>query len=150
MIFKVKNLDNIFNLFEEFENQSNSNDETSLLVDFSDHPLYWISGFNKVLSNKKFFLEYPSKNFKDLFPKETESKKYEEIGEILMFKKAWEFIQNINTENRFHNECLEKKNSEIFSKNIILTIKFFEKKEEYEKCALLQKIENKLKEFSLI
>ena len=41
------NLDRIFNSFDN-ENY-NSDDESSLLVDFSEHPLYWIGGFNKII-----------------------------------------------------------------------------------------------------
>ena len=49
-------LDRIFNLFNN-ENSS-SDDESSLLVDFSEHPLYWIGGFNKIISNHLFFKNY--------------------------------------------------------------------------------------------
>ena len=47
---------NLDKVFEEFnKNNKSENDETSLLIDFSDHPLFWISGFNKVMDNHLFF-----------------------------------------------------------------------------------------------
>ncbi len=65
-----------------------------------------------------------------------------------MFAKAWEFIKNIKLDNIFHVDCLKNKVSEEFIDNIIITIKFYESLEEYEKCAHLKNIENKLKELS--
>jgi hypothetical protein len=49
------NLNKIFDLFDK---EYNANDESSLLVDFSEHPLFWIGGFNKLISNHLFFKQY--------------------------------------------------------------------------------------------
>ena len=40
-------------IFDSF-NQSNKDDDNNLLVDFSDHPLFWIGGFNKLITNHLF------------------------------------------------------------------------------------------------
>ena len=48
------NLTNIFDMFDNPNKSDNEPDETSLLIDFSDHPLYWINGFTKIINNHVF------------------------------------------------------------------------------------------------
>jgi hypothetical protein len=137
------NINYIFNLFSE---NCNSDDETSLLVDFSEHPLFWIGGFNKLIKNHLFFKEYTVKMFKNISP-ELEINEVEKAGEYLMFEKAWGYLKNFNLDNSFHVECIKDKASKEFSDNLGLAMVFFEEVEEYEKCALLKKINDKVKEF---
>jgi hypothetical protein len=137
-------INNIFNLFNN--SQDDEYDDTSLLIDFSDHPLFWIGGFNKLIGNHLFFKEHTIKIFKHISP-ELNIEEVEKAGEHLMFEKAWEYIKNINLENQFHIECIRDKSSEEFLKNIDFALRFFEELEEYERCALLKGIENKIKEF---
>jgi len=138
------NINSLFNLFNNDYNDP-QDDESSLLMDFSEHPLYWISGFNKVISNHLFFTKFTAKMFKDASP-DLDLEEMEKVGEQLMFAKAWEFIKNIKLDNIFHVDCLKNKASEDFIDNVIITINFYESLEEYEKCAHLKNIENKLKE----
>ena len=140
------NINSLFNLFNNDYNDP-QNDESSLLVDFSEHPLYWISGYNKVISNHKFFTKYTAKMFKEVDP-ELDLEEIEKVGEQLMFDKAWNYIKHIKIDNPFHVDCLKTKKSDEFIDNLIMTIKFYESLEEYEKCAHLKNIENKLKELT--
>ena len=140
-IFKM-NINNIFNLFSD----QPQDDETELLVDFSEHPLYWIGGFNKVIANHSYFQQYTVKMFKDASPSLDEDE-VEAAGNHLMFEKAWEHIKDIKLSNPFHIECLSKKASLGFCKNLEYAVQHFEQFEEYEKCALLKGIEVKVKEF---
>jgi hypothetical protein len=139
-------VNNIFNLFNE--DYINNDDETSLLIDFSEHPLYKISGFNKIINNHLFFKNYTVKIFKNI-PNDLNLEEIEKAGEYLMFEKAWGYIKDINLKNPFHVECICKKVSPDFLENLDISIKFFEEYEEYEKCALLKGIEEKVREFSL-
>lgn len=138
-------INNIFNLFNE---DYINDDESSLLMDFSEHPFYKISGFNKIINNHLFFKNYSLKMFRNI-SNDLNTEEIERAGEYLMFDKAWGYIKDINVENPFHVECIGKKISPDFIENLDLSIRFFEKYEEYEKCALLKKIEEKAKEFSL-
>ena len=139
------NIDNIFNLFNE---DLPNDDETSLLIDFSEHPLYWIGGFNKIISNHLFFTKYTAKVFKNISP-ELNIDDVEKAGEYLMFDKAWDYIKNIKLDNPFHIECINKKISPEFEGNLDVAIKFFEVLELYERCALLKGIKDKIKELSI-
>jgi hypothetical protein len=136
------NINNIFRAFnDDFEDE-----ETEMLIDFSSHPFYWIGGFNKIIDNHAFFSKYTSKVFKNISP-ELNIDEVEKAGEHLMFDKAWDYIKNINLNNPFHVECIGKKSSVEFLSNLNIAIIFYESLEEYEKCALLKNIENKIKEF---
>lgn len=137
-------LNKIFNIFSN--NIEPEDEETSLLIDFSSHPLYWIGGFNKILNNKKFFKEY-TKHIFDNLKSELNLEDIEKAGEYLMFEKAWGYIKNIDINNSFHIECIKEKYSDEFINNLKVAITFFESKEEYEKCGLLFNILEKLKNF---
>lgn len=136
-------LDKIFNLFSK---EYDVNDDTSLLIDFSEHPLYWIGGFNKLINSHLFFTQYTVKTFKNISP-DINIKELEAAGEELMFRKAWGYIKFIDLNKTFHVECLKNKASEDFIENLQVAILFFEGLEEYEKCALLKGIQDKIKEF---
>jgi hypothetical protein len=75
-----------------------------------------------------------------------DDEKIEQIGNNLMFNKAWEYIRDINLNNPFHLECISKKSDNVFLGHIKQSISYFEKLEEYEKCDILKKIELKIKE----
>lgn len=140
------NINNIFDLFDDNNPEQKSEDDISLLVDFSEHPFYWIGGFNKIIANHSYFQKYAIEVVKGTSLEKNE----EEInitGDKLMFEKAWGYICNINLTNPFHVECLGKKSSFEFIKNLKLSIQHFEQYEEYEKCALLKGIESKIKYF---
>lgn len=141
-------LKRIFDLFNEDHNNSNKGyyDEASLLVDFSEHPLYWISGFNKVIDNHIFFKNYTAKTFKNISP-DINLEELEIAGEELMHSKAWDYIKNLDINKAFHLEYIKAKATKEFASNLQLCITFYERFEEYEKCALLKGIENKVNEF---
>ena len=137
-------LNKIFSMFDEGD--SKDTDEVSLLVDFSDHPLYWISGFNKIINNYVFFTQYIAKNFNNISP-ELNQEEIDTIGVTLLFNRSWEYIKRLNLDNPFHIDCLKIKSTESLNDSLEAAILFFEKIEEYEKCAFLKNIQDKVKDF---
>ena len=138
---------NLKNIFDAFNSENfNNDDETSFLMDFSEHPLFWISGFNKIIDNHLFFKQYTVKTFKNISP-DVDIDELEKAGEELMFRKAWDYIKSINLEKKLHIECIKTKTSKDFIYNLQISIQFFEALEEYEKCAHMKDIQNKIEEF---
>lgn len=135
----------IFDVFDQNDDQKET-DDVSLLVDFSEHPLYWIGGFNKLIANHLFFKKYTAKMFKNMSP-DGDIETLERAGEYLMFNRAWEYIKDLNVYNSFHMECLKTKSDDVLYNSLEAAIRFFEDLEEYEKCALLKEIQDKVKEF---
>lgn len=139
-------LNSIFDAFDQPEDNQKI-DEVNLLMDFSEHPLYWIGGFNKIISNHLFFKKYTVKTFKDISP-DSNLEMLELAGEHLMFEKAWNYIKNLNINNPFHIDCLKIKSNETLLDSLGETLRFFENIEEYEKCILLKELQNKVKDFT--
>lgn len=134
-------------IFAAFDDENASNDETSLLVDFSEHPLYFISGFNKTISTYLFFHEYVNKNFNNI-PSQTLENSFElETNDKIIFDKAWDFIKKLDIDKPFHIECIKMKSNDKFIHHLQKTISFFEQHEEYHKCGFLKNLEDKVKEF---
>lgn len=139
----IMNFDKIFDSF----NQPEKEDDLNLLVDFSDHPLFWIGGFNKLIANHLFFKKYTAKMFKNMSP-DNDIETLERAGEYLMFNRAWDYIKNLNVDNSFHMDCLKTKSDGELYNTLEVTLRYFEDLEEYEKCELLKKVQDKVKEFS--
>jgi len=137
-------LNSIFSAFDQPDDPKI--DDTNLLVDFSEHPLYWIGGFNKVISNHLFFKKYTAKMFKNVVPS-YDLETLEQAGEHLMFNKAWDYIKNFNINNSFHIDCLKTKSDDSLLVSLGTALQFFEDLEEYEKCILLKDIQDKVREF---
>ncbi len=69
----------------------------------------------------------------------------EEAGEHMAFFRGWSFIEDVNLELEVWQDCLKIQDSELLGEALKMSIKFFESIEEYEKCALLTKIQKFLK-----
>lgn len=133
-------INKIFNLFDEGNFSKDATDDVSLLIDFSEHPLYWIGGFGKLVNNYIYFSQH-------LIEKPNIDKDKLEISDILLYNKAWEYIRKLNVNNLIHLDCLKVKSNESLYNALEATLKFFEKYEEYEKCAFLKQIQEKVKDF---
>lgn len=136
-------LNKIFNMFEEYEGKE---DDTNLLIDFSEHPLYWIGGFNKIISNYLVFVKYTSNIFKNM-SNDIREEDLDKVSTLILFERAWEYISKFNIDNKFHLECLKIKSSESLKDALEIAINHYEQLEEYEKCAFLKNILDKVKEF---
>ena len=64
-----------------------------------------------------------------------------------MFRKAWDYIKNIDLNKALHIDVIKSKSNVEFIEHLVLTINFYEVLEEYEKCAHLKTIQNKVEEF---
>jgi len=138
-MYNKMDINKIFNLFEGINKDIPDEDDNTLLVDFSEHPLYWIGGFNKLINNYIYFNKY-------LVDKSIDKDRLE-ISNILLYNRAWEYIKRLDTNNSLHLDCLKVKSNESLDIALDSTIKFFEKYEEYEKCAFLKNIQEKVKDF---
>ncbi len=128
--------DKIFDLFKSSGEEETYNE----LEQYKQHPLYFIGMFTKLINN------YYSLN-KSLIPffkfidEELQPEDVNKAGEFIVLSKAYEHICNIDVNNKQHQEALFIKSHDISLKtNLELSIKYFEKYEEYEKCKVLKEI----------
>jgi len=139
-------INDLFKLFSEEDKESPKNDTPTL--DFTEHPVYWVGMFTKIIKNHKGFDLYIKKIFNKLTPElEIEIDKMEELGDWVTFNRAWFYIEKINLKNDFHYEYLTSTATPDIIMALDVTIAHFERLEEYEKCAHLSDIKNELKDF---
>jgi len=128
--------DKIFSLFKVSGEEEAYNE----LEKYKKHPLYIIGMFKKLISNY-----YSSRKNLILFFNKIDSElskdDLDRAGEFIVLNKAYDYISQINVNNRTHQESLFfSLKDPMLKENIILSISYFEKYEEYEKCKVLKEI----------
>lgn len=111
-----------------------SDDDNIVAIDFTEHPIYLLGMFKKLILNHKIF---KSKNLfllKSLDP-DMNINDAEIIGDFVMFNRAWHYIKDVNPLNETHKQIIESSFSTNLIDSIDSAISYFENKEEYEKCA---------------
>jgi hypothetical protein len=135
------NIDKIFNMFEP---EVKPAPEDIVLVDFKDHPYYWVGMFKKIMLNYDLF----SKKFISLF-REDGSKvnmaDVEKAGEHFVYERAWEYISKLDIEVPLHLNSLLQFKDHTLVNNLNKTLLHFQEIEEYEKCGFILKLVNELK-----
>ena len=126
-----------------FEPEVKPAPEDIVLVDFKDHPYYWVGMFKKIMLNYDLF----SKKFISLF-REDGSKvnmaDIEKAGEHFVYERAWEYISKLDIEVPLHLNSLLQFRDPVLIKDLNKTLLHFQEIEEYEKCGFILKLINKL------
>jgi hypothetical protein len=135
MISKEK----IFSLFD-------SPNTMDVHEDFMDSPYTKIGMFNKIIINNKIFLQ-KLKYSLDRIKKTYSEESINEYTAFVTFNRAFFYINQVDINNNIHVDALTCYNPEQLIYNLEQSILYFEKNEEYEKCAHLFKIKNFLEEF---
>ena len=135
------NIDKIFNMFKP---EVKSSPENIVLVDFKDHPYYWIGMFKKIMLNYDVF----SKKFISMFHgdgSKVDTADIERAGEHFVYERAWEYINKLDITIPLHLSTLIQYKDPVLIKNLNQTLLHFQDSEEYEKCAFILKLIEELK-----
>jgi hypothetical protein len=135
------NIDKIFNMFES---ESKPAPEDIVLVDFKDHPYYWVGMFKKIMLNYDVF----SKKFISLFREDgsqVDTADIEKAGEHFVYERAWEYISKLDIIIPLHLSTLIQYKDPILIKNLNQTLLHFQDSEEYEKCGFILRLIEELK-----
>jgi hypothetical protein len=138
-------LDNIFELFSSNEDLDGKNELVH--IDFTQTPTYWVGMYKKLVLNHINFNKKVLKFFKEA-NKELEIEDVKEAGEFVVYNRAWYYIQNVDINIEEHVLAIENYADEYLDTSLKLGIHFFEEQEEYEKCAHLKHILDKIQEIS--
>jgi len=139
--------DKIFGLFDgEEPNSLPEKDKVAdALLDFKEHPLFWVGMFKKLIHNHKTF-NRKIMNFFSQMDEELDLYDVEQAGEFVVYNRAWFWISKIDIQISSHQDALLHYADEYLLTYVRFAISYFEELEEYEKCAQLVKIQNFLKE----
>jgi hypothetical protein len=102
--------------------------------------------FKKVILNHNNF----NKKVLQFFEKadqEIDLDDVKDAGEYIVYNRAWTYIENVDLNDIIHVKTVEKYADEYLDVALKLSINFFEQTEQYERCALLVKILNKVNTF---
>ena len=139
------NKDRIFNLFSTTPEVKEKEEKRISIEEFIESPYAKIGMFTKLILNHFVFQEKLKKFLK------TEEPAYsientKEAANYTVFNKAWEYIREIDIENKDHINALIGFNPIVFNKALTSDIVYFQDGEEYEKCAHIFKIQEIVKE----
>jgi hypothetical protein len=138
-------IDNIFGLFSH-DDDDISRGKTTTYKDLKTSPMYYVGMYKKLVLNHINF----NKKVLNFFAKsndELDINDIKEAGEFVTYNRAWSYIQNVDLEEDAHIIALKYYSDEYLDTALQLGINYFTQIEEYEKCALLYKISQKLKTF---
>jgi len=135
--------DKIFKLFVDGKEVDDGRTEGEI-QDFMNGPYAKIGMFVKLIQNHKIFHKKLEKFLKQEQPDyNVESTK--EASEYTVYHRAWGYIKNIDIDNSDHINAIINFDPKLFYKTLNGSVNFFERYEEYEKCAHLYKIKEIVK-----
>jgi hypothetical protein len=138
------NLGGIFALF----GFSGSNEEDKKikkeLEAFKETPHFKIGMFIKMISQgltfKKQVLNFFSTSKSDIGMKDID-----EAGDFMMYNRAWYWISECSTRKKEWKLALQNNSSDEFIRCLEIVLRYFERMEDFEKCAFLKKIQDFVK-----
>tara|TARA_B110000503_G_scaffold131998_1_gene207437 strand:+ start:147 stop:572 length:426 start_codon:yes stop_codon:yes gene_type:complete len=135
-------VDKIFGLFnnEEPDSLLEKAKMTEVLMNYKDHPLFWVGMFKKLISNHKTFNKEVVSFFSKLEDEELDMYDVEQAGEFITYNRAWFWISKLDTSDRICQDALLYYTDEYLKTYLKFSMSYWEETEEYEKCAHLKKI----------
>ena len=139
MTKKSINTNNIFKVFYEGVKTYNS-----VFDNFEESPYIKIKIFTKLIQNNENFQQNVRK-YMDKYKIEYNDIELTNSAYTINFNRAFDYISQINPQNEVDRGALESCYDLTLLKCVNETLKFFEDREEYEKCAIILPIKDYLK-----
>lgn len=142
----MSNINKIFDLFsQEPEDNSEEKKQEQILIDFRNHPVYHVLMFKKMILNHLYNRKIVISLAKQSDPKINEDNVLK-IGDRICFNTALNYLVSLD----LNDELVDKSFKEQSDKDLLFTvnkaIEYFENLENYEQCAFLKQIQEKVKE----
>jgi len=139
-MYRGMNVDKIFNLFngDEPESLREKAQQVDTLIDYKNHPLFWVGMFKKLVQNHQVFNDQLLKFF-DKLDEGLDIVDIDRAGEFVVFNRAYDYFQKVDPDNLVCQEALYRFADIHLKIALELSINYFQEEEEYEKCAHLKK-----------
>ena len=132
---------NLDRVFEQLAQSDNPN--VKIINYYEDSPSMAIGMFNKIIINHLNFNEKVRVFFEgqemDFNPDDLKS-----ASEFVIFHRAWFYLSNLQLGRKRDEEALSISANDDFKLTLNLAIKFFESIEDYEKCAFVLRVLEKI------
>jgi hypothetical protein len=134
----------IFGLFGSGSEDKEIKEEKAVLIDFKDHPAYWLGMFKKLILNHKLFSNKIIYFLEQVDP-EMNTSEMKESGDHIAYERAWQYIKKFNINEESHKESINLVIDENLVKTMDYAILHFQELELYERCAHIKKISDEIK-----
>jgi hypothetical protein len=138
------NLGGIFSLFGFSDSNEEDKKIKKELEAFKETPHFKIGMFIKMISQgltfKKQVLNFFSTSKSDIGIKDID-----EAGDFMMYNRAWYWISECSTRKKEWKLALQNNSSDEFIRCLEIVLRYFERMEDFEKCAFLKKIQDFVK-----
>ena len=103
-----------------------------------NHPRYFIKIFQKLVIN---YTSYGDNliNFLGKSDPELNVSEIKKAGETILYERAYDYISKIDIHDPYHIKILFQEANPKLEDSLNKSLNYFEKEEEYEKCAILKK-----------
>ena len=136
------NINEIFNLFDSGSREKIQEEEIQV-TDLSDHPIYWLGMFKKLIQNHKVFKK-KIVSFLEKAQPELDLEDINSTGDDLAFERAWFYVSKFDPSLEEHNEVINLILDTYLVNALEESIFHFQEKEEYEKCSEVKQLIDKL------
>jgi len=132
-------INKVFSLFEE----KDSIDNPTTKLDLTESPVMWIGMFKKLIVNYKTFSQQLINMFSSVEPP-LDLNDIKRASGYMVYTRAFDYISKLDMTNPTHVECLKIYSDSQLEQSINMSLHYYESLEEYEKCAVLKKIQDVL------
>ena len=131
-----------FNLFDG-SSLENKAEEASDTIIIQETPMFWIGMFKKIILNNQVLYKQLYKNLPGEVVKEMAG--MDDMADMVTYSRAWFYISKLDLKRRVDVDALLTFTDENLLYASEMALRFFEDREEYEKCAHIKKIQDTIK-----
>jgi len=132
-------------IFELFENNETLNAKKQVFKDINEHPLFWINMFTRIILNYTNSKSAHLTLFKTIFP-DLDINDISNTGEYIIYTRSYVFLKRLDIKRELDLQVIQNNTNPEFLVALELSLSYYEKYEEYEKCTFILPIINIIKD----
>ena len=113
------------------------------LILIQETPMFWIGMFKKIILNNKAFYQHLYNSLDPEVVKEMAG--MDNMADLVTYSRAWFYISKLDLKRRVDIDALSTFTDDNLLYASEMALRFFEEREEYEKCAHIKKIQDIIK-----
>jgi hypothetical protein len=125
-------------IFETFKPEDEINETTQVVF---EGPIMWIGMFKKLIANYEIFTKQIIIFFR-MSNQDLDIDDIERASSYMVYTRAYDNLTKIDPDNLIHLEALKLYSDKSFKIALKNALEYYERIEEYEKCAFLKKIQD--------
>jgi len=132
-------------IFELFDDETIIEKDNKDLASFNASPYHKLGMFTKLIVNH-FVFHHKLEKFLQKEQPSYNSESTREASSFVVFNRAWNYLKQVNIEDKNHQRAVLDFNPKILNKTLESALLYFQDSEEYRKCAHIFKIQQIIRE----